>query len=375
MPMLVIVQPWFSTLGHPAQSLINTAKIISNTPDITYLISMQVGSNKLDGFRNQLIQFGDVVEYPVKTTSTREGTWKALWYLRMLASKRRVKVNSVFFFDAHLVLLSILWPLTSFFLKPDQLSVINLMGPERIFRSKIATWFVRRFLKRKEVYLYLRTEELMLSWQEGFPDIPIKKIKYLISLEIPDTDVYTTPAADVELKFGIIGQVRKGKGLEWIVPMFKKNGTIGRLTVAGTFNNDADRERMAELQDFSGFNNKYLSESELLLESTKQDYLLVLYEDWDSRMESAVVYLAARVNRPVIVYDNGWCGRIIRKFGNGLFAPNDQASMPEFLSNLPRPGSADYNKLLEGVTLFRQANSGEVVRKAFLNAINTNYVS
>lgn len=373
--MLIIIQPWFSTLGHPAQSLINTAKIISNTPNIIYLISMQIGSNKFHDSRSKLVQLGKVVEYPVNSPSTREGTWKALWYLRKLAYRQRQKINSVFFFDAHLVLLAILWPLTSFFLKIDRLSAINLMGPERIFRSKIATWFVRRFLKRTEVYLYLRTEELMLSWQESFPTVPTRKIRYLPSLEIPDTDVYPSPVADGEIKFGIIGQVRKGKGLEWIVPMFKSHDTIGKLTVAGSFNNDADRARMTQLQDFSGFNDKYLSENELLFESAKQDYLLVLYEDWDSRMESAVVYLAARVNRPVIVYDDGWCGRIVRQFGNGLLAPIERSSMPEFLSKVPRPGSVEYNNLLEGVKLFRQANSGEAVRKAFLSAIKTNHVS
>ena len=95
----------------------------------------------------------------------------------------------------------------------------------------------------------------------------------------------------------------------------------------------------------------------------------MLYDNWDHRMEGAVMFLAARVNRPVIVYGSGWCGRMVTEYGNGIIFPNNQTLIPELLKSLPAVTSPAYDSLLQGVKRFRQDHSGEVVRTAFLNAI------
>jgi glycosyltransferase involved in cell wall biosynthesis len=354
--MIVIIQPWFSAAGHPAQSLINLAKIVGNYNGVTYLISIMSGNHPIEEASRKLKLLGEVVDCPVNTPSIREGTLKALSSLRKLIAKNP-SINSIFFLDAHLVLLAMLWP---FYLRKNIkcLGVVYLMGPER----------VAKFLKRKEVVLFLRTEELVLDWKNAFPNACIK---CLPSLEIPfDEELIVheqLPSSTVRV--GVLGQIRAGKSLEWIVPIFKDNPLLGKLTVAGAFSQPTDRERLSVLEEFEGFQEKFLSEQELLKLADEQDYLLMLYDNWDHRMEGAVMFLAARVNRPVIVYNKGWCGRMVCTYKNGLFAPQNHEDFISFIQSLPRYDSDEYRKLLEGVAAFRQAHSGSHIQEAFLEAI------
>src|SRR5690606_2539289 len=165
------------------------------------------------------------------------------------------------------------------------------------------------FLKRSEVRLYLRTEELAAAWRAAFPRLPEAAIRHLPSLELPegDTQIVPPPMAG-SLKFGVLGQIRHGKGLDWLIPIFQCNPGLGELTVAGTFNNPQDADSMAFLHGFGGFRNEFLSDEAMLAMAREQHYLLILYDNWDIRMESAVLYLAARAGRPVLTYANGWCG-------------------------------------------------------------------
>ena len=145
---------------------------------------------------------------------------------------------------------------------------------------------------------------------------------------------------------------------------------IGKLTVAGAFFNEECREQLSVLYGLEGFINLFMSEEEMLKRASAQDYLLMLYDEpWDSRLESAVLYLAARVNRPVIVYSNGWSGRQVRKFGCGLLAPADHMKVAELMKTPPMPGSAGYAALLNGMTRFRKAHSVESLRGMVLDEL------
>lgn len=364
--MIIIVQPWFSAAGHPAQSLINLAKIVGTYNGITYLISTMSGNHPIEEASRKLKLLGDVIDYPVNTPSIREGTLKALDSLKKMFSIKP-SINSVFFLDAHLVLLSALW---SFFAHKNikYLGVVYLMGPERVIRYNFIKYLMARFLKRKEVVLFLRTEELVIDWKNAFPNA---RIKCLPSLEIPfDEELIAherLPSKTVRL--GVLGQIRAGKSLEWLVPIFKNNPSLAYLTVAGAFSQPAKRSLQDLLRGFDGFKENFLSEQELLKLASEQDYLLMLYDNWDDRLEGAVMFLAARVNRPVIVYDKGWCGRMVTTYGNGVFAPQNHEDFITFIQNLPRYGGDEYQKLLDGVASFRQAHSGSHIRKAFFEAV------
>lgn len=364
--MIVIVQPWFAAPGHPAQSLINTAKIIGIQNDLIYLISSIPGNESIAEAKSKLKLLGNVVDYSVKTISIREGTLKALRAFKKLLVTN-ILIDRVFFLDAHLVLLSVLWP---FYSRPQikKLGVVYLLGPEKVARYAIIKYLVNQFLKRNEVVLFLRTDELVADWKTVFPEACIK---CLPPLEMPfDQDaVLDNQLPHKSVRLGVLGQIRVGKSIEWLVPVFKNNPSLGKLTIAGAFSQPAERRRLSCIEEFEGFQDKFLNEEDLLRIASEQDYLLMLYDNWDHRMEGAVMFLAARVNRPVIVYNKGWCGRMVKTYGNGLFAPQNHENFAAFVKSLPQYGSNDYQKLLEGVCAFRRAHSGDSIRLAFLDAI------
>ena len=232
--MIVIIQPWFSAVGHPAQSLINLAKIIGNQKGIIYLISQISGNKSFEVAGSKLKLLGNVVEYYVKTPSIRESTLKALIRLKKLLVLDTT-IDRVFFLDAHLVLLSILWPFYSE-KRIKRLGVVYLMGPERITQHIGVSYLIKMFLKRKEVVLFLRTEELVSDWKKVFPDA---SIKCLPSLEMPfDQElVLVEHLPSKMIRLGVLGQIRRGKSLEWLVPLFKSNPSLAKLTVAGALAN------------------------------------------------------------------------------------------------------------------------------------------
>lgn len=364
---IVIVQPWFTAIGHPAQSLLNTAKALRHTSGLRYLVSVESDEPNLQ--LRELKQIANVESFKVNSASLREGTLKALFRLCLQLRQKRY-AKHIFFFDAHLVLLATFWNIFNLYLKPQRLSLIYLMGPERVKRSRIASWLVKQFLQRPEVILYVRTEELMMAWHDAFPSRKCPQIRYLPSLELPEDDsTITLPVLSTRLKFGVIGQIRHGKGLEWLVPMFKEEPDIGELTVAGSFNNAKDAQMLSFLNKFDGYHDEYMSDEKMLAVAREQHYVVMLYDDWDARMESAVLYLAARAGRPVITYDKGWCGRQVRKYGNGILVQPEQARLANFLRKLPYPGSKEYAALLKGVEKFRGAHSVANLQKQYLQEL------
>jgi hypothetical protein len=365
--MIVIVQPWFAAIGHPAQSLLNTAKTLGKSDEIKYLISSLSNDKVFSTVATNLKNYGDVVDFPVKTDSLLEGTFKAVLRLKTLINKN-ASIDRVLFFDAHILLLSCMWRI--FFSQKNHVrfGVVYLHGPEHIKSRVLAYQLIKRFVSNSKVTLFLRTDELVHAWKLHCPDASVMRLP---TMEIPVDEVVVSDdqQRSSELCFGILGQIREGKGLAWIVPAFKNNQALGKLTVAGEFASEAQKVKLDFLNGFSGFINKYLSEQELLDLAAKQDYLLMLYDEWDARLEGAVMYLAARVNKPVIVYNEGWCGRMVETYKNGISISKINNNFLDIIYALPKPDTKDYETLLEGVKAFRRAHSGESVSNEFLQAI------
>lgn len=363
----VIIQPWFSANGHPAQSLINTARVIAGETCFSYLVSCIAESDRDTNNFNLLQLYVKANKFHVNSPSLREGTIKSFIAVRNYL-KKNPSVKSLFYFDVHLVLMAMIWP----FFRPKNIKKIYicyLMGPERVRRFHLIRCIVSRFLKRHEVVLFLRTQELARDWQKYFP---YADIRCLPSLEVSETEVVLNNnnlKKHSKIQLGILGQIRVGKGIEWLVPLFQNHPELGHLNIYGAFS-DADTEtKLNTLKTYPFFKNKFLNEDELLELASEQDYLLMLYDNWDSRMEGAVMFLAARVNKPVIVYDEGWCGRMVKTHNNGIIAPRNTNEIIDFLKALPEPNSHAYQKLLSGVKSFRYEHSGDKLKQAFLEAL------
>jgi len=359
---LLIIQPWFSAIGHPAQSLINMASAFGRDERVEYLVSSGGESEYFREAAERLRAWGEVESYDVTTPVGDSNTVRALFALWRMRLKG-LQYQRIFFFDESLFVLALLWPLFSWWMPVERLGVLHLFGPIWGRRNWLRRFIIGRFLKRREVRFYLRTEEMAQAWREAYGSVASGQISYLPSLEIPDEllQQYQIWHSD-SLAFGIIGQVRVGKGIEWLVPAFQNGPSLGKLTVAGEFASPSSREQLSVLDGFDGFINCFMTESEMLERAGEQDYLLMLYDKWDKRMESAVLYLAARVNRPVIVYGDGWCGRMVREFGCGVVAPVEREAIVALLRSLPRPSSVEYAGLLKGMDAFRQAYSVKSLR-------------
>lgn len=369
---LLIIEPWFGAVGHPAQSLINMASAIGKDERVEYLVSMNSGSELCEDSMQRLKAWGKVHGFPVKTFVGRSNTLIAFWTLWLLR-REGSRYQHIFFFDSTLLILALFWPIFARICSVERISVLHLHGPELVedssWKSKLIT---KRFLMRSDVRFYLRTEELALAWTNVYKDVVQKgTISTLPSLEIPDGPVYEhVSEATGRVRFGVIGQIRPDKGLDWLVPVFQQHPDIGKLTVAGEFNMPQTREQLSVLNGFDGFINCFMSESDMLERAASQDYLLMLYDgSWDKRMESAVLYLAARVNRPVVVYGDSWSGRMVSEFGCGVIAPVDHQQAAECLRNVPCHGSVEYAKLLDGVAAFRKAHSVASLRPVLMRAL------
>jgi len=369
---LLIIEPWFCAIGHPAQSLLNLASAIGRDERVDYLVSSSSDYRFFQDSMEQLRMWSNVESYTVTTPVGDTNTVRALLALGYMRLKGR-QYQRILFFDESLYVLALLWPFFSLFLPVERLGVLHLYGPNlgKGPRSRWVRFVIGRFLRRPEVRFYLRTAELAQAWLDAYKDAAGQiRIRTLPSLEIPDDPAYHRPPEPADgVRFGIVGQIRTGKGIEWLVPAFQNDTSLGRLTVAGEFNIPQAREQLSVLLEFKGFINCYMTESDMLARAAEQDYLLMLYDVWDRRMESAVLYLAARVNRPVIVYDDGWCGRMVREFGCGMVASGDHEKVVNMLRLIPRPGSAEYAKMLKGMDAFRQAHSVKSLRNRVMQEL------
>lgn len=366
---LLIIQPWFSAIGHPAQSLINMASAIGRDERVEYLVSTSSESAFCRDSIEQLRSWGKVESYAVTTSVGDSNTVRALLALWRMRMKGR-QYERIFFFDESLFVLALLWPLFYLWMPVERLGVLHLFGPILGRRNWMRRFIIGRFLQRREVRLYLRTEDMAQAWRNAYSSFTSGQTGYLPSLEIPDVELRQYPVRHSDrLACGIIGQIRVGKGIEWLVPAFQKDPGLGKLTVAGEFADLQRREELSVLQEFGGFINSFMSESDMLEQAAGQDYLLMLYDRWDKRMESAVLYLAARVNRPVVVYGDSWCGKMVRKYGCGLEAPVDRDETVDLLRRLPRPGSSEYGALLAGMEAFRKAHSVNSLRSTVVQEL------
>lgn len=361
-----LVEPWFAAPGHPAQTLRSTADALSGVPGLTCLVPR--GAPRLDSVIASIAAHATVARY--RTPSQ----WLPLsTVFGLLALRDQIRRDDVvLFLDAHLVALASLWGLLGPRIAPRRVGVLYLGGPERIAGNAPAMAAVRRFVERPFVRLLLRTEELAEAWAAALPPAVRGNVGTLPTLEIPTAEerVPLRPPGGPS-RFLVVGQIRTGKGLERLVPLFRSRPDLGTLTVAGAFASDAMRAALPELKGFAGLREGYLAEADLLAKVADHDYLLMLYEGWDHRMEAATLFLAARVGRPVVAFDAGWCGRMLRTYGCGVPIPIGVAELGAAIQALPAPGSPEYAAMIGGMARFRDAHLPDRLRPRFLATMSS----
>jgi glycosyltransferase involved in cell wall biosynthesis len=368
-PLLIIVQPWFTARGHPAQSLLNTARVIGRRSDISYVISRDGVRTDLESMIQDLRRFGQVHEFHVSKPRLSTGTVLGALHAVRIARRRHAEVD-VFFLDAHLPALAAVRPLLRA-LAPQvrNISALGLVGPEATIKPIWRRALLKDFVSSKRTKMFLRTEELAEAWRRALDVKPQGKVDTLPSLEIPERILEEVVERSGPTRFGVVGQVRTGKGLEWLVPLFTQHPELGVLSVEGALYNEQNTSLRTLLENFSGFRNVFIPEDELVPTAAYYDYLLTLYDKWDHRLEAATFYLAARAARPVICFDLGWCARIVREFGCGIVVPSAPVPGADFFAALPKRDSAQYRQLCDGMSRFHSAYRGSARVGEFLHKL------
>lgn len=367
---LLIVQPWFGAIGHPAQSLSNTLRTLAPVANIDYLVSEDPHFQHHANLALALGSGQRLFRFAVSGSALKDNTVRCLWHLaRRIRSFR--KARCVLFFDMDLVVIAKRWRFFAPLMNVKQLSLLHLSGPEQFPPGGSARRRIGRLLERPDVVLCVRTLELEKDWVAAFPEVDPSRIRTLPTLEIPEVqDIPVRPRARrADLRFGVLGQLRRGKSLDVLVPLFTARPDIGVLKVAGSFASPAEREALHFLQEFPDFEERYFDDTSLLQLTAAQDYIVVLYDLWDKRMESAVLYLAMRANRPILAYSEGWCERMIQEFGCGVSVVQAGLDLGAFLAALPVPGSVEYTALIDGVARFRAAHRADVLLPRFVDCV------
>lgn len=366
LPSLIIVEPWFRAAGHPAQSILNTARVLGRSSAVEYLVPEPGSDPALRESFDEFSRIAPVATYPAKSESLKKATFRALRAITSMGGFARGKI--LLFLDAHLVALAAVWPWFRRQMRPNRIATVYLRGPERIAGSLLARALVKRFMAYPEVLLCLRTPELVDAWRAEYPAFA-DRIRHLPSLELADERFRSTaPTPNPVTRFAVVGQVRHGKSLPALAALFKAQPQLGRFTVAGGYA-DADAARViTPLLEGVEVHDRYLSEAELDAIAEQQHYLLLLHDVWDGRMESATLYLAARVMRPVIVYDEGWLSRMVSEYACGVAIPTN-ANLAHALQRLPQPDTIEYKALLTGMESLRADHAGSRLRMAFLETL------
>ncbi len=375
---LLIVQPWFTAAGHPAQSVLSTARALGPDSKIAYLLSDRMENTARNQVLNQTVgSIRSVAKNVFRFSVPADLGWRNTLLALMAACRLRVskgRPGKLLFFDGSFTTLAVLWPIFNKLTGARGLGFIYLHGPEPYQKSPLKRWLIGRFLARPDVRLFLRTEELAADWAVAFS----ARVKILPSLELNGNDstgdevrVEIDSLARRNVRFGVLGQLRCGKGIETLVPLFQAHEELGALTVAGDFCDSQSRNALEPyLNDWTGFVGGYLPERHMLEIARKQHYLLVLYdENWDGRLESGVFYLAARVRKPVITFAETWCGRMVEKYGCGVTVERLPNALMQTLAEVPMPGSPDYDALVSGIFQFCGDHSPEKLRPIYLDRI------
>jgi hypothetical protein len=394
---LLVVQPWFAAPGHPAQSTVHTARVLTGGPLSTaWLLAREPAgeSPTLAASADAISRAGPTWRYPVAGASLRTGTWRALGEIARLRD-RGLDATHVLFLDGHLALLAFAWPWARRALGArSRVALLYLAGPERIASMPGLRGRVAALLRDPRFTLFLRTDELRDAWRAAFPQA--RRIDVLPSLELASDEGGTEIAAESRgtddadalrdgrsagaarsrdvgaavrgpVRVAILGQLRPGKGLDWLVPALRDRTDVA-LTVAGPFFDATHRAALPMLEGFAGLRAEYLPEATLRAIAAAQDWLVMLYDGWDARMEAATLFLAARADTPVVALDAGWCGRMLATWGLGIGVTPGARPGADWFAALPTRDDARHAACRAGLARFRAAHGPAAMRGRFVAA-------
>jgi glycosyltransferase involved in cell wall biosynthesis len=325
---------------------------------------------------DELARIGSLEVIYGRKLSMPAGTWRTYQYLPALL-RRRPEIRQVLFLDAAL---SILAPSLLFRPLPGRCPVtaIQVWGPEAEQVGNRLKVGLKRLIyplatQYRPLKLILRSPELTASWRQSGLVAPEACLE-LPTLEriVDQVPPGKLPLADRDdLIFSLLGHLRPQKNIARLIPLFRDGMAPGRLHLAGPLPPYGAGANLPELVAGAGeriiFRPEYLPELELDKIGASAHYNLMLYVDWDDRMESGMVFTSARQGTPIIGRRTGWIGRMITEYELGYaIDPYNVDEIRACLNNCALPGSAEYRRFEAGIQRLVANYRPEVVVPKFL---------
>lgn len=351
---IMVVQPWFSALGHPAQSTLNLSRVIPREQVSEFLISAPPPGSELAVMADSIGRNVPLRMFPAAGPRLRFNTLRAALRLIARRGSRGEGRPALLFLDADLLSICALM-CAGLFRRYPLVCVVHLAGPERMLGSATKRALLRRAARDGALRLFVRSPELLEAWRRDFPQLaPASRLLPPLEAALQSWPPAAPRQSAAPLAIGVVGQIRVGKCLPELLQIADRNPEAVSIAVHGPLYTEQSAAFVSQMRTHPRVRAGFMSEAEMLRVAASQDYLAgFLQEDqWDMRMESATFWLGVKAGRPVLCFGAGWIGRMVRESGCGIILPGG-ALDERLLAGVPRRDSPEYARCLESIERLR----------------------
>jgi hypothetical protein len=351
---MVLVQPWYSAPGHPAQSILNLSRVVPQTAINCVLISSAGNRPALRQMAAEMAQRVPLRVFRTWSTNLRVNTLLAvvkLAFLRLGAQRRSL---ILFFVDCDLPLVCLLLSLGGL-RQYAKVCLVHLGGPEPFTRNRLKHLLFSRALRTRPFLMFVRTADLRDSWATHYP-LAKASLRVLPPIEAVAPAGWRQPQIRLAgpLRLAVIGQIRIGKYIPALLSAADLDRDSIVVAVHGPLYPGQPTEFLRTVQAHPQVRVGFMPEQTMLTTAAEHDYLSCIFEEdkWDVRMESATFWLAIRAGRPVVCNASGWVASMVHITGCGFILP--RAAVDHLaLREIPRRDTALYRQYCANVDILR----------------------
>ena len=365
MKKILFIQPYYFYGGHYYELFNHLIKKLNSFDYYDFLVSINNHNKQLKtDFENiKKIKKIKTFNSPKNGTSIKN-IIKSFFIILFL----RKKYSIFFYYDGDVTIFSIFYFFFYYFLKDKKIifysafdgSVLN-----KVKYKRIKFPFLRFFLKSGKNQIFVRTNGHRDTWRTFFPKLK-EKINIIKTLDYPEI-INTNSIKNKKLKFGVIGQIRFGKSLEFLNDFFKKQSQYD-FKIIGSFANRESKKNfefiekkfLLEQTDFLPFND-------MINETRKLDYILLLYDEYvNLDSEVTIFYIASKLRIPIIFSKKqNFLRNIFQTYKCGIMLDN----LDQFL-DFPNTETEDYKNFQKNLIKFDEENlNTEKNEKIFYDTI------
>ena len=365
MKKILFIQPYYFYGGHYYECFNHLIKKLYKFDYYDFLVSTNKYNKKLE------IDFENIKK--IKEIKTFNSSKNGVSVINIIKSFFKIlylkkKYSVFFYYDGDVTIFSIFYFFFYYFLKDNKIifySAYDGSTLKKIKLKKIKFLFLCFFLNTGNNQIFLRTTVHRDNWRKIFPKCK-NNINVIKSIDYPEITA-TKITKSKKLTFGVVGQIRFGKSLEFLNEFFNKN-TQYDFKIIGSFASKKSKK------NFEFINKKYLVGqtdflpfNDMITETRKLDYILLLYDEYiNLDNEVSIFYIAAKLRIPIIfLKKQNFLSNIFHKYKCGIMLDN----LNEFME-FPTVDSDMYKNFQKNLIKFDEENlNTKENEKYFYNTI------